>query len=125
MTSIDNKADRLREFEELGYEPEQLKEIIRLYHIYKLEAHSVYGKSGSKDNKVEFDPEKDLLVFKSKALLHPDVMHKVRDNIWEQIKKGMIVMPNYMDVVVIPDRDKVKYELQLIYKEKETTNDQT
>ena len=43
LSTKEKTLKRLYEYEELGYSPEQLEQIIRLYHIYKLEAHSTYG----------------------------------------------------------------------------------
>lgn len=37
--------DRLHAFEELGYEPEELKELIMRYRAYRLAANSCYGKT--------------------------------------------------------------------------------
>lgn len=36
-------VDRLHTFEELGYEPEEIKEIIRRYRMYRLAMNSFYG----------------------------------------------------------------------------------
>ena len=40
-------TDRLHEFEKLGYEPQQLENIIKLYRIYRQAAHSQYGMCSS------------------------------------------------------------------------------
>lgn len=49
-------ADTLFAYESLGYTPEQLKEIVRLFPMYRLMSHSTFGAMGTKDAKApEFD----------------------------------------------------------------------
>lgn len=58
-------ANRLYEYEQLGYFPEELKEIIRCYKAYRLTLNSCYGKTGD----VDVDP------------LYPHIfMHIARQN---------------------------------------------
>lgn len=42
--------DRLHEYEKLGYEPEQLERIIKLWRVYRQMAHSQYGTMATKRN---------------------------------------------------------------------------
>lgn len=41
--TIGEIVNQLCKYEDLGYTPEQLEQIIRLYNIYKLQAHSTFG----------------------------------------------------------------------------------
>lgn len=38
---------RLYEYEELGYTPEELSHMIKMYHVYKSQSYSTYGSLGS------------------------------------------------------------------------------
>ena len=42
-------ADRLYEYEQLGYTPEELKELIRRYQAYRFGVNSIYGKTSDID----------------------------------------------------------------------------
>lgn len=62
-------VDRLYEFESLGYEPDEILEIIKLNKVYRHEFNSVYGKRGEqKSGSDQFNLQ--LLLYE--ALKNPD-----------------------------------------------------
>lgn len=63
-------ADRLYDFESLGYEPAELERIIRLYRAYRIIAHSTFGSCASEKKDISKDFNIQLLLYE--ALKNPD-----------------------------------------------------
>lgn len=62
-------ADRLREYEDLGYTPEELKKIICERGEYKLRCNAIYGKNAFKTKK---QPEYGVREIVNEAMEHGD-----------------------------------------------------
>ena len=54
------------------------------------------------DSQMIFNPEKETLLLKSNINLKKEVLDIVYFEIFEQIKKGVVAIPMFMDVVIIP-----------------------
>ena len=69
-------VDRLHKFEELGHEPEQLEKIIKLYHIYKIQEHSVCGSLAKKEKPTYVGPLSNKFVCpRCAALVYPSMKY--------------------------------------------------
>lgn len=49
----------------------------------------------------------DVLVIKCRCAVRPERLRELRRNILEQKETGLIVLPSWVDVVVVPDDIKV------------------
>lgn len=62
------------------------------------------------DNKVvHLDPNNEKLVIMFTCLLRADTMQKVRDEIMEQVKSGVVVLPPYCAAFVVKNESEIDF----------------
>lgn len=59
------------------------------------------------DSQMIFNPEKETLLLKSNINLKKEVLDIVYFEIFEQMKKGVVAIPMFMDVVIIPKETEI------------------
>lgn len=51
---------------------------------------------------INFNPETDALVLRSKAMLKQELLDAIYLDISEQVKKGIVILPSFMELIIIP-----------------------
>lgn len=71
--------------------------------------YSEMGKDETSDVQVlHVDPEKEKLVINFECLLKPDVMNSIQKHILKQYEQGVVVLPRFCKVVVVPKEAEVE-----------------
>lgn len=52
----------------------------------------------------------DILVIKSKVVLKVDIYKKLYDSLVAQKKNGLVIVPEYCEVIVVPDDIEIRVE---------------
>lgn len=52
----------------------------------------------------------EVLIVKCKVILHPRDTHRIREAIIDQMKEGVVVLPDYMEAIVVPKDVEVRVE---------------
>lgn len=55
-------------------------------------------------------PKKDPLVIRLPVTTHPDDKEAIRNHILKQMEQGVVVLPNFIEVVRLPDNIEFKFE---------------
>ena len=63
-----------------------------------------------KSKQIEVDPEKDVILFKVNCMLKSDVLNALYFDLQKQYETGVIVVPEFIDVMIIPKGTEILVE---------------
>ena len=61
---------------------------------------------------IVLEPDKENLVIKFNCLLRAETMQKVRDEIMEQVKTGVVVIPPYCTAIIVNKNSSIEVEIR-------------
>lgn len=56
----------------------------------------------TKDHETNFDPEKETLILRPRVMMTREALNGWYFEINEELKKGVVMIPNWMDIAIIP-----------------------
>lgn len=61
-------------------------------------------------DEIKFDPEKETIILKLKATLKRETLDALYLDILEQMKNNVVILPPFMDVIIIPKNTEILVE---------------